>query len=168
MKKTFLFILTGLCTFTAFTQQSVSTTGGNGAGSGGTVNYTVGQVVYTTNTGSNGSIAHGVQQPYEISVVTQVEEARDLTLQWSAYPNPASDNLKLRLLYDENSGLKVENMSYQLYDMYGKLLLNNKLDGEESAISMGNLNAGTYILKVTEMRGKLSRRELKTFKIIKH
>ena len=36
-------------------------------GIGGSSSYTVGQVVYTTNTGSNGSVAQGVQQPYEIS-----------------------------------------------------------------------------------------------------
>ena len=31
------------------------------------MSYTVGQVVYYTYTGSNGSVAEGVQQPYEIS-----------------------------------------------------------------------------------------------------
>ena len=34
----------------------------------------VGQVVYITSTGINGSVAQGVQQPYEISVITGVNE----------------------------------------------------------------------------------------------
>jgi len=48
-------------------QESVNAAGGNASGSGGTVSYTVGQVVYTTKTGTNGSVAEGVQQAYEIS-----------------------------------------------------------------------------------------------------
>ncbi|MGC8754863.1 MAG: hypothetical protein ACP5QJ_07625, partial [Thermosulfidibacteraceae bacterium] len=55
-------------------QESVNATGGNASGNGGTVAYSVGQVVYTTNTGTNGSVAQGVQQPFEISVVSGIEE----------------------------------------------------------------------------------------------
>ncbi len=50
-------------------QTSVNATGGNASGSGGSASYSVGQVVYTTHTGTNGSVAQGVQQPFEISVV---------------------------------------------------------------------------------------------------
>ena len=57
-------------------QQVVTTSGGNASGSGGSVSYTVGQIVYTTNTDSNGSVAQGVQQPYEISVVTALKKQR--------------------------------------------------------------------------------------------
>ena len=42
-------------------QETVPATGGDATGSGGTSSYTVGQVVCTTNTGSNGSVAQGVQ-----------------------------------------------------------------------------------------------------------
>jgi hypothetical protein len=42
--------------------------GGEATGSGGSVSYSVGQVVYTTNTGINGSVAQGVQQPYEFQM----------------------------------------------------------------------------------------------------
>jgi len=57
-------------------QESVTASGGNASGAGGTVSYSVGQVVYKTNTGSNGSEAQGVQQPYEISVIIGIEEAK--------------------------------------------------------------------------------------------
>jgi hypothetical protein len=161
---TFIFCMCGI---SVLAQQAVSSAGGNAAGSGGTVSYTVGQVVYTTVTGSNGYVAHGVQQPYEISVLTSLGETGNINLEWLTYPNPVSDYLKLSYKDHENSGLKVENLSYQLYDMYGKLLLNNKLDGSESTISMQNFVSGTYILKVIESQGNKSQRELKTFKIIK-
>ena len=58
-----------LCAGLTQAQESVNSTGGNATGSGGTVSYTIGQVGYTTNTGSNGSVAQGVQQAYEILTV---------------------------------------------------------------------------------------------------
>ena len=74
-------------------QESVNATGGDALGSGGSASYSVGQVVYTTNTGTNGSVAQGVQQAFEISVVTSIEEAQGITL--LAYPNPTTDYLTL-------------------------------------------------------------------------
>ena len=56
-------------------QESVNATGGNAQGSGGSVSYSVGQLFYLIITGETGSVSEGVQQPYEISVVTAVVEA---------------------------------------------------------------------------------------------
>ncbi|MFT7299094.1 MAG: hypothetical protein ACI9WO_001916 [Sphingobacteriales bacterium] len=42
-------------------QETVPATGGEATGNGGSSSYTVGQVVYTTNTGTNGSVAQGSQ-----------------------------------------------------------------------------------------------------------
>lgn len=67
-KKTVALLLLGFGITTAQAQQATTATGGNASGSGGPVAYSVGQVVYTTNTSSNGSVAQGVQQPYEISI----------------------------------------------------------------------------------------------------
>lgn len=103
-------------------QEVIPASGGNALGSGGSTSYSVGQVVYTTNTGTNGSVAQGVQQPFEISVVTGLEEAQGIILQCSAYPNPASDYVKLKV---EN--YKTENLIYQLFDLRGKLLEKKKL-----------------------------------------
>jgi len=60
-------------------QESVNATGGNALGNGGTASYSVGQMIYTTNTGTGGNtVAQGVQQPFEISVVTGIEEAQGI------------------------------------------------------------------------------------------
>ncbi len=139
-------------------QESVNTTGSNASGSGGSVSYTVGQVVYTTNTGTNGSVAQGVQQPYEISVVTAIEEAKGINLSVSAYPNPTTDFLNLKVENYDNT-----NLSYQLFDMNGKLLETKKIEGNQTSIVMSNLVPATYFVKVTE-----SNKEVKTFKIIKN
>jgi hypothetical protein len=139
-------------------QESINATGGNASGGGGSVSYSVGQVVYTTNTGTNGSVAQGVQQPYEISVVTGIEEAEGIYLSVTAYPNPTTDYLTLRI--DE---FEISNLSYQLYDMNGKLLQNEKIAGNQTSIVMSNLVPATYFVKVVQ-----GNREIKTFKIIKN
>ncbi len=84
--------------FTIQAQNTIPASGGNASGGGGTVSYSVGQIVYTTNTSvSSGSVAQGVQQPFEISVITAIEQAEDITLVCSVYPNPASDFLTLKV-----------------------------------------------------------------------
>ncbi|MGB4293795.1 MAG: hypothetical protein WBJ37_13065 [Bacteroidales bacterium] len=56
-------------------QNTVTSAGGDASGSGGSVSYTTGQIVYTTVSSANNSVAQGVQQPWEISVVTEIEKA---------------------------------------------------------------------------------------------
>lgn len=137
-------------------QESVNATGSNASGSGGSVGYSVGQVVYTTNTGTNGSVAQGVQQPFEISVVTGIEEAKGIHL--SVYPNPTTDYLTL-----EVKDFELSDLSYQMYDMSGKLLQNTNITVYQTSIAMSNLVPATYFVKVTR-----ANKEVKTFKIIKN
>lgn len=139
-------------------QTSVNATGGNASGSGGSVSYSVGQVLYQTHTGTNGSVAYGVQQPYEISVVTAIKDAKGINLSVSAYPNPATGYLTL-----EVNGFELSNLSFQLYDISGKLLQNRKITGNHTGIAMGNLVPATYFVKVVQ-----GNKEVKTFKIIKN
>jgi hypothetical protein len=138
-------------------QESVNAIGGNASGSGGSASYSVGQVVYTTNTGTNGSVAQGVQQPYEISVVTAIEVAKGINLSITAYPNPTTDYLQLKV---ESETLK--DLSFQLYDINGKLLQTKKLTDTKTQIKMSSYVPSTYFVKV--IAGNQS---IKEFKIIK-
>jgi len=117
-----------------------------------------GQVVYTTNTGTNGSVAQGVQQPFEISVVTGIEQTKGINLSVSAYPNPATDFLMLKVENYDNG-----NLSYQLFDMNSKLLQNKKVTSNQTSIVMSNLVPATYFVKVIQ-----ENKEVKTFKVIKN
>jgi len=138
-------------------QESILTTGGNASSEGGSVSYSVGQVFYLTHQGDNGSVAQGVQQPYEISVVSGIEESYGITLQVSAFPNPTSDYLVLRV---ENYNR--ENLSYQLFDLSGKLLERGRVGEDLTTINMLNRTPALYLLRVLD-----SNKEIKTFKIIK-
>ncbi len=151
-------LLLGLGLTGLHAQESINATGGNALGSGGSVSYSVGQVVYYTYTGTNGSVVEGVQQPYEISVVTGLEEAKGIYLSVLAYPNPTTDYLTLEIL-----GFEIPNLNFQLFDMSGKLLQSEKIAANQTKIGMNNLVPATYFVKVTQ-----GNKEVKTFKIIKN
>ena len=140
-------------------QTSVNATGGNASGIGGSASYSVGQLAYTTNTGTNGSVSEGVQQAFKISVVTGIEEAKDIFLNVSAYPNPTTDYLELKV---EN--LQLSELSYKLYDISGKVYQNKEIGNSITKIEMQNLPQGIYFIKVIDTKNK----EFKTFKIIKN
>jgi len=65
-------------------QEAIPASGGNAKGSGGTVSYSFGQVYYISVEGVNGTVAQGVQQPFEISVVTGNKIATGINLQCNA------------------------------------------------------------------------------------
>jgi len=155
LKISAVFLLLGFGALHA--QEAVLATSGEASGSGGTVSYSVGQVVYTTNTGANGSVASGVQQPYEITIITGIE-LPEINLELSAFPNPTTDFLNLKIGNYEH-----EKLSYQLYDMQGKLLEDKDIVESGTTIKMQSLPTSTYFLQVTDMQ-KL----VKTFKIIKN
>ncbi len=64
------FIFYGFSMSISSAQEVIPASGGNATGSGGSVSYSAGQVFYSIITGETGSVAEGVRQPYEISVVT--------------------------------------------------------------------------------------------------
>jgi opacity protein-like surface antigen len=143
-------------------QTSINATGGNASGSGGSVNYSVGQVAYQTNTGTSGSVTEGVQQPFEISVVTGIDGTEGINLSVTTYPNPVIDNLTLSIEGDNKTSYDLSRMSFQLLDMRGNLLLKENISVKQTTLDMGNFVPATYFLKV--FRGE---REVKTFKIIR-
>jgi len=151
---TVAFLLLGLGGLNA--QETVPTTGGEATGSGGSSNYTVGQVVYTTNSGSNGSVAQGVQQPYEISITSGINETA-INLEMSIYPNPTANILQLSVETE-----KLQGVSYQLYDLQGKIIETKKVSVSNTTINMEGLSRATYFLKVSN-----NSKIVKTFKVIK-
>ena len=116
-----IILLIILSSFRIMAQQAINASGANATGSGGSVSYSVGQVLYTTNSGSNGSSAQGVQQPYEISTTLSLPEANDIRLM-SVYPNPTTNRVVLNV---GNYG--TTNLSLQFIDSNGRILLENKI-----------------------------------------
>lgn len=142
--------------YQANAQEAVSASGGNATGSNGNVSYTIGQVVYTTNSGTTGSVAQGVQQPFEIQTVLGVDNF-NINLQLAVYPNPTTNWLQLEVKNTDFS-----NLSYQLFDLNGRVIYNQKITAETSTIALEQLPSAVFLLKVLD-----NNKELKTFKIIK-
>ncbi|WP_228479065.1 hypothetical protein [Flavobacterium soyangense] len=62
----FILLITIISFAKSYSQESVTASGGNATGTGGSSSYSIGQITYTSQTGSGGNITLGVQQPYEI------------------------------------------------------------------------------------------------------
>lgn len=137
-------------------QNSTKASGGEALCSTGTVSYSIGQLAKQTYTGTNASVAEGVQQPYEISVIIKIEEAKGINLTVSAYPNPTNDYFTLKVKEFDFS-----NLSFQLYDMNGKILQSEKINGTKTQINMRNYVPSSYFVKVTNRK-----QSIKEFKII--
>jgi hypothetical protein len=136
---------------------TILTSGGESSGSNGTASYSVGQVFYETKNGTDNSVAEGVQQAYEISIVTAIKEAKGISLGVSALPNPVTDYLTLTV-----DNADVASLRFQLYDIQGKLLQNGDVISSTTRISMNNFAPATYFVKVVQ-----GDKVVKTFKIIK-
>ena len=149
------FLLLGLGGLHA--QESTNATGGDATGSGGTAAYSVGQVVYTTNTDALGTVSQGVQQAYEIFTVGIKETELNISL--SVFPNPTADNLTLQI-----SNYNNEKLSYQLFDMQGKLVNNGQVTAEQTQINTASLPPATYFTNVVNQENK----KPQSFKIIKN
>jgi spore coat protein U-like protein len=137
-------------------QESTNTSGGEATGSGGSVSYSVGQVVYTTNSGSSGTVAQGVQHAYEISVVGVNNTQSNISL--NAYPNPATDVLTLQI-----SNYNNEKLMYQLYDLNGKLISSEQIGASQTQINTATLPKATYFIDVLNQENK----KVQSFKILK-
>ena len=125
-------------------------------GPNGMVSYSVGQLDYLTHTGPGGSVAEGLQQPYEIWVVTGAEIA-GIDLQLAVYPNPTTAYVVLQATYDPQSTIR-----YRLFDMSGQLLQAQTVTGDKSQIELAQYTNGTYLLEVQS-----GDRVVKSFKINK-
>jgi hypothetical protein len=151
----FLLFLLGLSVSNA--QESINSSGGEAYGNGGTFSYSVGQIAYSVNSAVTGSITEGVQQPYEISVISSIETLDGISLQCIAYPNPVIDRLSLSI---ENP--VYNNLSFNLIGPDGSVLINKKIIDVSTTIPMQDLVPASYFLIIYQKD-----RAIKTFQIIK-
>ena len=138
------------------THNVLSASGGDASGTGGSVAYSLGQVVYTTNIGTSGSIAQGIEQAYEIYSVG-INDSK-LAISLSIFPNPTSDFLILKIQDYLN-----ENLRFQLVDENGKLISNDQITALETQIEMRALARASYFLNILK-----NNEIMQSFKIIKN
>ncbi len=117
-------------------------------GNGGSASYSVGQVIYITNTGINDIVVQGVQRPYEI--IVESGGGIDINLVLSVYPNPATDFLTLQM-----EDFEGQNLQFQLFDMSGRLTASERITGKNTDIMVGHFDSGVYTLKVIDINSPI-------------
>lgn len=131
------FLSTGL----AQAQQSTTAGGGDATGSGGTMAYSIGQVVFTSNATRAGIKSRGVQHAYETVTVGIIQAELNTSL--TVFPIPVTDYLTLKIIdYNEKK------LSYSLYDMHGRVVLFDQIVRQLTEINMLNMAAESYSLVV--------------------
>jgi hypothetical protein len=138
-------------------QEATDASGGDATGSGGTVAFSIGQIDYTINTGTTGSAAQGVQQPYTIINIGLNNET-DLLMSLTLFPNPTTDILNLNI-----QEYNTEKLSYQLTDAIGKLISEKKIVENFTKIELISQVNAIYFLNIIK-----NNQIVKTFKIIKN
>jgi len=145
----------GIGLSSSYAQEVTNASGGDAFGSGGSVAYSIGLVIYTSESGSSGTINQGIQQPYDISTVGIDDEASNIMLK--TFPNPTSDCLTLQV-----DDLVNEKLDYQLFDLQGKLMQHEDINKAQTLVDLSVYAKGTYFIKVIR-----ESEDIKTFIIIK-
>ena len=106
MNRSILLALLLSTTLSIIAQETAPSTDGDTSGSGGAFSFTVGQVFYTTNASSTGSISQGVQQAFEFQTLSNPKLT---TVQLTAviYPNPTTDYVVLKITDTALEKLKI-------------------------------------------------------------
>lgn len=154
------FFFTASCILTipaVFSQANTVATGGNATGSNGSVSYSVGQIDYSTQTGSGGNLNQGVQQPYELFETNTLDELGEAIF-LNIGPNPTTDYITLTSTLSNPIEL-----FYYLTDNNGKILIESTQFLNKAEIGLNTFPVGMYQLIVRN-----SEMDVKSFKIIKN
>lgn len=161
MKKKFKLVLSG-CTFLLFNlsglygQNGTLSSGGLAYGSGGVINYSIGQTDYKTLSSANAVITQGLQQTYEVIDITGFSEGQ-YTSTLFLYPNPTNDFVTLEIKDKDISTLRTV-----LVNSIGQEVFNLSIQEVYTQLPMHELSQGIYFLQITS-----NTTAIKTFKIIK-
>ncbi len=139
-------------------QTSTNTTGATVTGANGSSSYSVGQVVYTTNSSAAYTITQGVQQPYEIFEVSSIDELNN-NLIVIVYPNPTYEGITIKFI----EPIK-EILQYYITDNSGKLITSGVINDEITQISIDKNTVSNLRLEIVN---KETRKHLKSYNLIK-
>lgn len=142
----------------ALAQQATAAAGAEVNGDGGSVSYTVGQNFCKTLADSSGSVHEGVQQPYEIFVITDIHSPFSGKVSLKVFPNPTNDILILSI-----PEITQEDLYYQIQNLKGEIVISERIYQLETKINLDTQPNGIYLLYVN-----LKQASQKSYKIIKN
>ncbi|WP_185152888.1 T9SS type A sorting domain-containing protein [Fulvivirga aurantia] len=138
-------------------QEAIVTSGGKSTGNGGSSSHSIGQVFYTSQYSTDGSVTQGIQQVYDITATVGTELPVP-NFHLTVYPNPTRQKLILNADAFHN-----EKLTFHLISPEGKLLDSRSIITMQTVMDMKEFPAGMYHLQI-QSEGTL----IKNFRIIKH
>ena len=136
--------------------QEVVASGGNYHETGQiSISWTLGETVIETFGSSDLILTQGFQQPI-LTVSTFIEDP-GLDFQIAAFPNPTREHVNISI-----DLLQADDLIYQVYDMQGRFIISDRLEGTQTRIAFDDFNPGTYFIRIIH-----NEKPVKTFKIIK-
>ena len=131
-----LFLQSGFCQ--NFYPEVLSSAGGTLSNTQYLVDWTLGEPVIETVTGSTHILTQGFHQPHFF--LTSIQESPDFSIQ--IYPNPSSSIITIKTSVKQP-------LTAILYDLNGKIL--NKIRfTENSELDISSLAESVYLLKITD------------------
>lgn len=140
MKKSILFFLLfgslSIIKAQSFDRSVIGSTGGNYNFTGGSISSTLGEVVIATVQNSNFTLTQGFQQNhYGNLAVSSVSK-----IPFRIWPNPTQNVLNF------NSEVFIQEMSYEIVDMSGKVVLSGNL--QLNQIDVSSIAEGAYQVRL--------------------
>ncbi|SDI51145.1 T9SS type A sorting domain-containing protein [Winogradskyella thalassocola] len=138
-------------------QETIVTAGGDITDTGGTVNYSVGQVVQNTIINADTSVFQGIQFYFEDQSLTVVDIKTNLEI--TTYPNPTSSKLNINI-----DDFKPNTLTYKLYNVLGQLVTEGNVATKTTTINVNHLEMATYLLLIENTIDQTTQ----IFKIVKN
>lgn len=105
------------------------------------LSWTLGEVAIHTQSQTEATLLQGFQQP---NFFFDAVEESETYIQLSIYPNPTSDWITIKVIGREKF------MRAELWDLFGKRLIEKNIETPEIAIDLSELPSATYLLKVID------------------
>jgi hypothetical protein len=142
MKTLLLFLMIMFCGIVMSAQEVVASSGSSGTITGYKVDWTIGEPVIETFTGSANILTQGMHQTKLL--VTGVQELTTSGLKVRVYPNPVSDMLMIEVVQTGNDLFR-----YELFDVTGRKLVLKNMNSNIEEIDMSSYVSGIYLLYVS-------------------
>lgn len=152
MKKKTLMLFLLFASLAVTAQEVVATQGCSYSNASANIDFTIGEVIIDTGTDETNDLTQGFHQTNWNFLGVE-----DFAPNYEAiiFPNPTQDVLNIRTS-------AFENVTYTLYDVQGKLVMQNILSAEQTPIQVSQLAPGNYSLTLNS-----ETQNLKTFKLVK-
>ena len=155
LKLLLLFYLFGMGFLYLNAQSVISSAGGNFNNDKAMIQWTLGENTVETINNNDHVLTQGYNQPTIEVKALATNDKNDFNC--NVYPNPTNDYLVIDLKYKE-----VANTSFELLNPDGKRILQDELSQTLNYLSLKNIPAGYYLLKIHDQNQKSQ-----IFKIIK-